>query len=121
MHIQTSNRQPSPNAPGMYGVQTWSAGAIYPAVIKVVENYSDDYQGVIGGAAECINGVVSLASRLSSRHFVLMLDGVEDTYASREDAEQAAAFLLNHPVSREARRTEGSECDPYPGGEDQRV
>ena len=109
MQNQASFTQPSPNADGMYGVQTWSAGAIYPAVIRCVERYSDDWQGVIGEPAECINGVVSLASRLTARHWVLMLDGVDDTYSSRDDAEEAASFLLNNPTSREARRAEGAE------------
>ena len=100
MQNQTSFTQPSPNADGLYGVQTWSAGPIFPTVIKCVEHYED----TLWSAPD-----EPLADRLITRHWVLMLDGVEDTYATREDAEQAASFLLNNPTSREARRAEGAE------------
>lgn len=99
MQNQTSFQQPSPNADGLYGVQTWSAGPIFPAVIKVVEKYEDRPAGF-----------ANLADRFLSREFHLLLDGVTDTYATREDAEQAATFLLNNPTSREARRAEGAEA-----------
>jgi hypothetical protein len=91
MQNQTSFSQPSPNAEGLYGVQTWSAGPIFPAVIYVRELYDIDAQ-------PCFH------------RYVMTLDGVEDVYATREDAEQAASFLLNNPTSREARRAEGGEA-----------
>ena len=90
MQNQTSFTQPSPNADGLYGVQTWSAGPIFPAVIYVHELYNVNAQ-------------------LIAWDYRMTLDGVTDTYAAREDAEQAAGFLLNNPTSREARRAEGAE------------
>lgn len=91
MQNQTSFTQPSPNADGLYGVQTWSAGPIFPAVIYVRELYDTDAQPLF-------------------REYKMILDGVTDTYAAREDAEQAAGFLLNNPTSREARRAENGEA-----------
>jgi len=66
------------------GVQEWSQGPIYPAVIARVETYDD---GVL-------------------RHtvFELTLDGVTEAYASYDDAVAAATGLLAQPKARVARR-----------------
>lgn len=120
MQNKTSFQQPSPNADGLYGVQTWSAGPIFPAIIAVRETYERFMSSTIAPASihpddyyrqqERFYSVLSLEDRLLARTYRLTLDGVTDTYATREDAEQAAGFLLNNPTSREARRAEGGEA-----------
>ena len=118
MQNQTSFTQPSPNADGLYGVQTWSAGPIFPAVIAVLETYErypviitsgslNDFFESFARGEEREFYARPLEDRLLARNYRLTLDGVMDTYATREDAEQDAAFFLNNPTSREARRAMG--------------
>ena len=90
------------------GVQEHSKGEIYPAVIRVVERYAIGSDSSYG----------TLAERLRSVSYVLMLDGHEEEYACREDAEQVARALLASPFLR-GRWSSGEEFGPdYSAAED---
>lgn len=74
---------------GMYGVQTWSAGPLYPAVIKCVEVYPEVYGTGNNG------GRWTLDETLRHRSWTVILGGEEiEGYASREDAEESAAYMV---------------------------
>ena len=80
-----------PEDPGMYGVQTWSAGPIYPAIIRVVETYAPFDPSFDG----------PLSDRLLSRKYVLTIPGavelngelVEFTFDTRGAAETFALSM----------------------------
>lgn len=67
------------------GVQAWSKGDIFPAVIARRESYTD-------------------AGEFRYASHVLILDGCEDVYASYDDAHAAARALLARPAARELRK-----------------
>jgi|SRR6266850_594728 len=62
------------------GVQAWSKGAIYPAIIAVIERYS------IGG-------------QLQSTSYELSFQGHAEEYATWSDAEQVARALIAGTLS----------------------
>lgn len=68
---------------GHSAVQAWSAGDIFPAVIRIVESYSPD-------------GVARY------RAFDLLLDGKEERFSSYDDAATVARYLLRNPLARAA-------------------
>lgn len=76
------------------GVQPWSAGPIFPAVIAKVERYDEAPRNVFSGV------LVPLASRLKTAWYELTLDGRTEQYATREDAEMVAKALLESPRLR---------------------
>lgn len=87
------------------GVQPWSAGPIFPAVIAKVERYTDLSKCPIPEVRRW-----DLSARLETQWWELTLDGRTEQYATREDAEMVAKRLLADPISRQrwnARRYAG--------------
>jgi len=98
---------------GHSGLQPWSQGEFFPAVIAVRERY-DEFAGGLEWHEVCspLYSVADyladreafydqpLEARLRSRAFVLMLDGQECEYASMADAEEAARALVGSPFLR---------------------
>jgi len=92
------------DALGHSGVQPWSAGPIFPAVIAKVERYDEMPRNLFSGV------LVPLADRLKTAWYELTLDGRTEQYATCEDAEMVAKRLLADPISRQrwnARRYAG--------------
>ncbi|CAB4199124.1 hypothetical protein UFOVP1326_21 [uncultured Caudovirales phage] len=86
-------RAVGPEDPGMYGVQTWSAGPIYPAIIKVVETYAEfpDDGEEYETQRRAVFYAQPLAARLISRKYVLTIPGCEPfEFDSRGAAETYA-------------------------------
>lgn len=81
-----------------FGVQRWSQGEIYPAIIYVRERFDP-------WTEPCETG-----HELLSRSYVLLLDGIEEEYATHADAEEVARALLGSPFLR-AQWQQGREFD----------
>ena len=96
-------RQHRPEDPGMYGVQTWSAGPIYPAIIHMEEVYTtySDYQ-----AMWVLKPVMTpeqfyaapLFARLLSRKFVLTIPGQEPIKFDSRGAAEVYALRMQGRV-----------------------
>lgn len=102
------------------GVQPWSAGPIFPAVIGVVERYEvfatreeflDEVKEFSNGMGEGYPGQyerhlaayyekVQLVTRLETTSYELTLAGRSEEYATRDDAEGVARYLLANPDAR---------------------
>lgn len=78
------------------GVQPWSAGPIFPAVIAKVERYIV----ACTPAGDAVINAMPLERRLETQWYELTLDGRTEQYATREDAEMVAKALLESPRLR---------------------
>lgn len=104
----TDNQPGGRDLIGHSGVQPWSAGAIFPAVIQRVE----DYDGLVnllivkGGRSFDTGEQRPLEHRLRSTTWTVILDGIESTdFPGYDEAEQYAANMIAFPTAREIRRT----------------
>lgn len=85
LQLTPTPRQHRPEDPGMYGVQTWSAGEIYPAIIHVEETYTK-YAYLVAEAR-----FNTLDERLISKFFVLTLPGQKPQHFDNRGAAESAA------------------------------
>ncbi len=84
-----------PEDPGMYGVQTWSAGPIYPAIIRVVETYRVWHPSTWWDVPEAEFYAKPLSERLFSREYILAIPGFPGQWSfdTRGEAEEWAISM----------------------------
>jgi hypothetical protein len=113
-------------APEQFGVQAWSQGDLYPAVIYQREVYAEfprfaDWYATAPLshsaferyqiARELFYAETALEERYRYTSHVLALDGIEEEYATHADAEEVARALLGSPFFR-AQWQQSAEFDP---------
>ncbi len=87
---------------GHSSVQPWSAGPIFPAVIARIERYNPE-RNVIADVCMQPGGCPgSFLCEGPSISYELTLDGRSEEYATRDDAEDVARYLISNPTARKA-------------------
>lgn len=118
--VATAKRMEGFDANPHSGIQSWSKGDLFPAVIFRTERYSvfpsfEEVNAEVGGLAvreEYERGKAAfygapLADRLESKWWSVILDGVvEEGYASYDEAKEGALGLLavRYAFQRDAER-----------------